>query len=193
MRLAPCSLIPAPALLLLPDGGCRLAALSLRITAFSSRSGRRSSPTRPLARCWQPPWGPPKSQPAAPFGPPKWSPPLLPQPPACRAPAPHAMSHTQQQVPVLEVDGKMICQSGAIDAYCARVAGLAPTDDWLVRPRRCPVPGGRTPLPPRHRCHTPPRPLLPHRRCRHTPPPPPNAVRQDLRAVHVCQRDKRRG
>lgn len=34
------------------------------------------------------------------------------------------------QAPVLEVDGKMLAQSAAIDRYVAGLAGLVPTDPW---------------------------------------------------------------
>lgn len=36
------------------------------------------------------------------------------------------------QVPVLEDDGKVLCQSAAIDRYCARKAGLMPSDPWAA-------------------------------------------------------------
>lgn len=36
------------------------------------------------------------------------------------------------QVPVLEVDGKMLAQSSAIDRYAAQLAGLLPSDPWLA-------------------------------------------------------------
>mmetsp|Transcript_30029 Transcript_30029/g.76479 ORF Transcript_30029/g.76479 Transcript_30029/m.76479 type:complete len:217 (-) Transcript_30029:278-928(-) len=34
------------------------------------------------------------------------------------------------QVPVLEVDGKMLAQTSAIERYAAKLAGLAPSDPW---------------------------------------------------------------
>lgn len=34
------------------------------------------------------------------------------------------------QVPVLEVDGKMLAQSSAIERYAAKLAGIAPSDPW---------------------------------------------------------------
>jgi len=36
------------------------------------------------------------------------------------------------QVPVLEVDGKMLAQSGAIYRYCAKLAALMPDDPWAL-------------------------------------------------------------
>ncbi len=40
------------------------------------------------------------------------------------------MAHHCPQVPVLEVDGKMLAQSGAIERYAAKLAGLYPSDEW---------------------------------------------------------------
>jgi glutathione S-transferase len=34
------------------------------------------------------------------------------------------------QVPVLEVDGKMLAQTAAIERYAAKLAGLTPEDSW---------------------------------------------------------------
>eukprot|EP00955_Chlamydomonas_euryale_P098652 365159-Chlamydomonas_euryale.AAC.28 len=34
------------------------------------------------------------------------------------------------QLPILEVDGKTLSQSGAMERYIARLAGVYPTDDW---------------------------------------------------------------
>lgn len=50
------------------------------------------------------------------------------------------------QVPVLEVDGKYLAQSKAIEMYAARLTGLYPTDTWeaaQVRPHdwACKGPG----------------------------------------------------
>jgi glutathione S-transferase len=36
------------------------------------------------------------------------------------------------QVPLLEVDGKQLAQSAAIDRYCAQLAGLLPADPWKI-------------------------------------------------------------
>lgn len=36
------------------------------------------------------------------------------------------------QLPVLEVDGKFLAQSPAIDRYVAKLAGLMPDDPWVV-------------------------------------------------------------
>jgi len=36
------------------------------------------------------------------------------------------------QVPLLEVDGKVLLQSGAQATYCAKLGGLYPTDPWLA-------------------------------------------------------------
>jgi len=37
-----------------------------------------------------------------------------------------------QQLPVLEVDGKVIAQSNTINRYVGKLAGLYPKDDWLA-------------------------------------------------------------
>jgi hypothetical protein len=42
---------------------------------------------------------------------------------------PHPPHHLSD-CPYSQVDGKMLCQSGAIERYVAKMAGLTPKDAW---------------------------------------------------------------